>query len=132
MSTRPKPSAVVFAKNVAALADFYRQVVGMTEVARDASHVVLDEAGFQLVIHNIPKAIAARIEITVPPRVREDVALKVCLPVASIEQARLKAAELGGKVGAKGKEWTARGFRACDGHDPEGNVFQVRESAADA
>ena len=27
-------------------------------------------------------------------------------------------------------EWQAseRGFRACDGHDPEGNVIQVREA----
>lgn len=28
------------------------------------------------------------------------------------------------------KEWEARGFRACDGRDPEGNVLQVREAAA--
>ena len=40
-----------------------------------------------------------------------------------------KAAErLGGRVKPVHDEWEARGFRACDGHDPEGNVIQVRES----
>ena len=47
----------------------------------------------------------------------------------TIEAARQKAATLGGQVAAKAQEWSARGFRACDAYDPEGNVFQVRESA---
>ncbi len=46
-----------------------------------------------------------------------------------IEDARKQAAALGGQVGPKAREWQARGFRACDGFDPEGNVFQVRETA---
>ena len=130
MQSRPKPSAVVFAKDVLRLASFYREVVGMTEAHRDKDHVVLDDQGFQLVIHGIPKKIAAEIQLTNPPQVRENIPIKLCLPVTTIEQARKKAAELGGKLGAKTKEWESRGFRACDGHDPEGNVFQVRESAA--
>ncbi len=129
MQTRPKPSAVVFAKDVARVAGFYQQVAGLTEVLRDKDHVVLDDAGYQLVIHGIPKKIAAGIQITSPPRVREGTPIKVCLPVLSIEQARQHAAALGGQVGAKSREWEARGFRACDGYDPEGNVFQLREAA---
>jgi hypothetical protein len=27
------------------------------------------------------------------------------------------------------KEWSARGFRACETVDPEGNVIQFREDA---
>ena len=130
MSAMPKPSAVIFAKDVDRLAAFYRVVVAMTEAHRDKDHIVLDADTFQLVIHGIPKKIAEQIQITQPPQVREGTPIKVCLPVLSIEQARLHAAELGGQVGAKGKEWEARGFRACDGHDPEGNVFQVREGVA--
>lgn len=130
MHARPKPSAVVFAKDVARLADFYRQVIGMAEVHRDQDHVVLDEAHFQLVLHGIPQAIAARIQLTEPPQVRENTALKLCLPVQSIELARQAAARWGGKIGAQSEEWEARGLRACDGHDPEGNVFQVRELMA--
>jgi predicted enzyme related to lactoylglutathione lyase len=130
MTTRPKPSAVIFAKEVVALARFYREVAEMSEVHKDKDHIVLDEAGFQIVIHGIPKRSTETIEITTPPEVREETPIKICLPVSSSEGSRTKAAELGGRIGAKNKEWSARGFRACDGHDPEGNVFQVRESAA--
>jgi Glyoxalase-like domain len=130
MNSRPKPSAVVFAKDIAKLARFYMEIAEMTEVYKDKDHVVLDEEGFQLVIHCIPKKIAAQIHIAEPPEVREDTPIKFCLPVSAIDVARKKANELGGKVGPKSKEWEARGFRACDGFDPEGNVFQVRESAA--
>jgi predicted enzyme related to lactoylglutathione lyase len=130
MNTRPKPSAVVFAKNIEDLARFYREVAEMSEVHKDKDHIVLDEAGFQIVIHGIPNNIAETIEIRNPPEIREETPIKICLPVSSIENARTKAALLGGRIGAKGKEWSARGFRACDGYDPEGNVFQVRESAA--
>jgi hypothetical protein len=28
------------------------------------------------------------------------------------------------------KEFEARGFRACDGYDPEGNVVQLREDVS--
>jgi len=130
MKTRPKPSIVIFAKSVPKLANFYERVAQMTVVHQDKDHTVLDQEGFQVVIHGIPKAIAAQIHIAEPPQVREDTPIKVCLPVASIDHARTTAAELGGNVGPKRQEWEARGFRACDGYDPEGNVFQVRESAA--
>jgi predicted enzyme related to lactoylglutathione lyase len=129
MSNRPKPSTVVFAKDVARLADFYAQVVGMTPVHSDKDHVVLDDEGFQLVIHGIPAKIARQIVITAPPTLREDTPIKVCLPVASIETARQTAHQLGGAIRPAAQSWTARGFRACDGHDPEGNIFQVREPA---
>ena len=127
MNTRPKPSAVVFAKDVETLSRFYREVVAMVEVHRDKDHVVLDDAGFQLVIHSIPAQIADTIAISTPPEVREETPIKLCLPVVTIEAARAKAAALGGHIGPKDREWSARGFTACDGHDPEGNVFQVRE-----
>lgn len=130
MHTRPKPSVVIFAKSVLKLATFYQEVATMTVVHQDKDHIVLDQADFQVVIHGIPKAISARIHIAEPPQVREETPIKVCLPVAGIDHARTKAAELGGHVGPKTKEWEARGFRACDGYDPEGNVFQVRECAA--
>ena len=130
MNIRPKPSAVIFAKDIDVLARFYQDVAEMTEVLRDQNHVVLNEEGFQIVVHGIPKQIAATIEIASPPEVREEMPIKICLPVTSIDHARTRAAAHGGRIGPKTKEWSARGFRACDGYDPEGNVFQVRESAS--
>lgn len=130
MNKRPKPSAVIFAKDVAVLAQFYREVAEMTEVNSDQDKVVLDEHGFQLVIHGIPEFIAESITISAPPAVREETPIKICIPVMTIEAARSKAARLGGQVGTKAQEWSAGGFTACDGYDPEGNVFQVRESVS--
>jgi predicted enzyme related to lactoylglutathione lyase len=130
MSKRPKPSTVVFAKDIEALARFYREVADMVEVHQDSDHIVLNDEGFQIVVHGIPPEIAASIAITVPPAIRDATPIKFCLPVPSLDAARAKAAALGGQIGPKANEWAARGFRACDGHDPEGNVFQARECAA--
>lgn len=124
----PQPCAVLFVSNVQRLARFYRELAAMTVVHEDEDHVVLEIAGLQLVIHALrgepePQAGAA-------PRVREDSYWKLCLPVASIATGRTLAAALGGHIAPVSREWEARGFRACDGHDPEGNVIQLREVAA--
>jgi predicted enzyme related to lactoylglutathione lyase len=104
------PSVVLFVHDVERVTAFYRALFRMERVAGDADHTVLELPGFQLV------------------RAHEDSYLKICLPVASIETARAEAATLGGGLLPADREWTARGFRACDGHDPEGNIVQVRES----
>ena len=129
MSDLPKPAVVVFAKDLARVAKFYEEVAAMTVAHRDSDHVVLDSERMQVIVHAIPKAIAERIELADPPARREDTPIKLCLPVASIARARAIAARLGGKLDAPDREWQARGFRACDGHDPEGNVVQFRERA---
>ena len=128
MPTKPKPSAVVFAKEIERVADFYRIVLGMSSIFSDTDQVVLDEDIFQLVIHRIPMEIAATIQIASPPEVREAIPIKLCHPVESIQFSRKQAEKLGGQIKPKKDEWLSRGFRACDGFDPEGNVFQVRES----
>jgi hypothetical protein len=50
-------------------------------------------------------------------------------PVGSLADARRKAPALGGELDPTHQEFTLRGFRAGDGHDPPGNVVQFRESA---
>jgi len=130
MTTKLLPSAVIFAKDVPRLATFYVSLLEMTEVHADAGHVVLGTEAFQLVIHAIPATIAAGIKISVPPEVREETPIKLCLPVTSLAAARQQARALGGGMGPPAREWAARNFRACDGFDPEGNVFQAREWAA--
>lgn len=127
MESNPKPSAVVFAKDIDTLTAFYREVLSMSIAVADQRHVVLDAERFQLVIHGIPPAIAMGIAISNPPQIREDIPIKLCLPVASIATARARARAFGGMVWPADQEWQAGNFRACDGYDPEGNVFQVRE-----
>lgn len=81
-------------------------------------------------MHPLPPEIAESIEIADPPKRRTDLPTKLIFPVASLAEARAKAPALGGALNPPGKEFAARGFRACDGHDPEGNVVQFRETAS--
>jgi predicted enzyme related to lactoylglutathione lyase len=129
VSSKPKPSAVVFAKHIQKVARFYEEVVPMTVAHIDRDRIVLDTDGMQLVVHGIPKHIADQLFLTDPPQVRVGMPIKLCIPVSSIAEARLRAAKFGGKLDAKEDEWNAAGFVACDGHDPEGNVVQFRQLA---
>ena len=126
MRDLPKPGAVLFAKDLPRLAKFYERVAGLTVVHVEAEVIVLESLNQQLVLHGVPPRVAATIEISSPPKLRIDTAVKLVF-VANISEARLSAPALGGGVNPKKKEFEARGFRACDGHDPEGNVIQFRE-----
>ncbi len=128
MTPAPTPSAVLFVSDVRHVTDFYRGVFAMERIDGDADHEVLQLEGFQLVIHRLRGASEPLKDADGKVIVREDAYVKLCLPVLSIDGARSRAAELGGFVKPVAHEWEARGFRACDGHDPEGNVIQARKS----
>ncbi|MEO8201286.1 MAG: hypothetical protein ABI679_12240 [Gemmatimonadota bacterium] len=128
MSPLPKPGAVVFVARVAWITTFYREVASMTLLHEALDHTVLEVEGFQLVIHALRGEVNPS-PVGDPVPIRRDTYVKVCLPVASITAARTAAAIHGGAIQARDREWESRGFRACDGHDPEGNVFQVRQDA---
>jgi len=129
MPNRIMPGAVLFARDVPRVAGFYEAIVPMAVVHSEEELVVLESADFQLVVHGIPARIAGKVTIASPPTLRTDVPVKLIFPVTSIATARDRATALGGGTNPKGKEFEARGFRACDGHDPEGNVVQFREKA---
>ena len=129
MSSSTNAGAVVFAKDIVRVAKFYEELFSIPAVHSERDHIVLESPQCQLVVHAIPKKVADSIEITVPPTRRTDTAIKLFFFVPSIAEARAKATALGGELNPKKSEWEARGFRACDGHDPEGNVVQVRENA---
>jgi predicted enzyme related to lactoylglutathione lyase len=124
-----KPGAVLFAKDVARVARFYEALVLMTATHTEDSLIVLESVVFQLVIHGIPAKIARSLRITSPPALRANTAVKLIFPADSIAEVRVKAAALGGGLHPAKREFVARGFRACDGYDPEGNVVQFRERA---
>ena len=81
----------------------------------------------QLVIVRIPPAIADAIDIARPPMVREDTPIKLVFAVDDIARARARASDLGGAVNPAERAWQFDGATVCDGHDPEGNVFQLRQ-----
>jgi predicted enzyme related to lactoylglutathione lyase len=124
-----KAGAVLFVKDLARVAKFYAELVPMVGALSESDLIVLESSNFQLVVHPIPKRIAKTINITSPPARRTNIAVKLIFPVASLADVRAKAPTLGGELDPPSKEFVARGFRACDGHDPEGNVVQFREDA---
>jgi predicted enzyme related to lactoylglutathione lyase len=129
MNVPSKPGAVIFAKDMRRIAEFYRALVGLQVTYEDDAVIVLESASQQLVIHGIPAKAAASIQIASPPKLRENAAVKLVFPVDSIADVRARAPQLGGALHAKHEEFQTRGFKACDGHDPEGNVVQFRENA---
>lgn len=126
MHRRPAPSVVLFVADVPRVSAFYREVASMTLLHEDEMHVVLGIDGLELVIHQLRGEPAVQPDATGRPPLREDSHWKLCLPVQGFTTARAAAAALGGGLRAPEHEWEARGVRACDGHDPEGNVLQVR------
>jgi predicted enzyme related to lactoylglutathione lyase len=130
VSPLPKPSAVVFVSNLPRMTRFYRALASMALLHEDPDHAVLEIEGFQLVVHALRGEPDPSGAADGQVRIREDSYVKVCLPVPSIAAARATAVSLGGAIQPASKEWDGRGFRACDGNDPEGNVIQVRENAA--
>ena len=124
--------AVVYAKDIHALARFYAAVADMEVMHEVDDHIVLESETYELVIVAIPAATAARIVITTPPQRREATAFKLVFAVPSLAQARQAAQANGGELNPPAKEWSFQGLRVCDGCDPEGNVIQLRELPADA
>lgn len=127
MTTSHDAGAVIYAKDIRRVSRFYEQVAGLRVTHAEDDHVVLESTGFQLVLVAVPERLAASIELTDPPRPREDTAIKPVFVVADLAAARDRAPALGGQLLPPEREWRFQGMRVCDGHDPEGNVVQFRE-----
>jgi predicted enzyme related to lactoylglutathione lyase len=118
-----KPGSVIFTGDHKRLAKFYEAVTGLTVTFTDDGITVLGSDSFELVIHSLPQ----EPKVSEPPQVRRDCYIKPFFSVRSLADAREKAAALGGELRPANEEWMARGFRACEAIDPDGNVIQFRE-----
>ena len=121
--------AVLYAKEPAKVAAFYQHVADMRVCHADGEYIELRSDAFQLIVLQIPQRIADTIVISSPPVRREDSSIKLVLFTQSIAHARSAAARFGGALNAPEREWLFQGHKVCDGHDPEGNVFQLREQS---
>ena len=117
----------IYAKDLERLAHFYQSMLGMARAHATPDLVVLRSSDLQITVNAIPAQIAAQVEISSPPKRRDDAAYKFFFTVPSLEQATKTAASLGGEVLAE--QWRGPGFVVRNVVDPEGNIFQVRESA---
>lgn len=117
----------VYALDKERLVRFYETIAGMSRLHETPDLTVLESPDIQLLVHRIPAPIAATLTINSPPARRDGTALKFFFTVAGIAVARELAAGLGGEV--FDEVWQGPGFVVCNAMDPEGNVFQLRESA---
>ncbi len=125
MATTIRPGVVILTSDNGRLARFYQAMTGLAVRAIDRDITVRGSDEFELVIH----ALSGEPRVGPPPSPRQDAYIKPFFPVASLSEARERAASLGGQLRPRDEEWKARGFRACEAIDPDGNVIQFREGA---
>lgn len=94
MASKIKPGAVIFTGNHKRLARFYEGMTGLAVRFTDESITVLGSETFELVVHSLP----AEPEVSEPPVAREDSYIKPFFTVASLSEARERAAALGGRL----------------------------------
>lgn len=128
MSTPARAGIFIYAKDPTRLSDFYRGVLGMTEAHRTNQMVVLRSPDLQLIVHAMPSQAASQVEITEPPQLRDTAAIKFFCTISSLSAAQESAEALGGQV--LPEQWQGPGFMVRNACDPEGNIFQIRQSAA--
>lgn len=123
---------VFYAKDCVRLADFYQAVLGLQRIEVGPTFIALGagEDAPDVVIVQAPAALADTIEIATPAVARELTPIKVSFAVADAEALRTPIERLGGTLKATSTRWSWRGFWHLDGHDPEGNVFQLRQREA--
>ena len=124
MAHTTRVGAVIFTGGKDRLAQFYEAVTGLTVSAKDDNVTVLASDEFELVIHALPGEPTN--QAALPGRAAY---VKPFFPVKSLSETRRRAAAFGGQLSPASEEWEARGFRACEAIDPDGNPIQFRETA---
>jgi predicted enzyme related to lactoylglutathione lyase len=114
-------TALIFAKDMQRLTDFYHEALGLPVVAAPMAPgwIEFDAGGVRLALHGIPPRVAKQIEITNPPRAREETPIKLIFEVDDIGEARRRLVQFGATM------FEPRTNGVCDGLDPEGNVFSL-------
>jgi len=103
------------------MALFYRETLGLA-VLEDRSvegWVEFAAGGATLVLHAIPTELVESIVVTHPPRRREEAPVKLVFRVDDVAAERTRLMALRVPMQA------LLSWGACDGTDPEGNVFQI-------
>jgi predicted enzyme related to lactoylglutathione lyase len=115
---------VIFSPDVGRLATFYEMVLDARPTTEDSGDVRLRTDRDEVLVHAIPRAVAAGIEISVPPEPREGSALKPVFEVSSLPTALGRVEPAGGVVTER--TFRHQGVTRHDVVDPDGNVIQLR------
>ncbi len=114
-------TAVVLAKDMQRMAEFYHEGLGLPliDAPMAPGWLEFDAGSVRLALHAMPPRVARQIEITHPPRAREESPIKLLFEVDDLEQARQRLIRYGATM------FEPRTSGVCDGLDPEGNVFSL-------
>lgn len=121
---------VIYAQDIARVAEFYARTLSRPIVDRDAGFVLVGDAMLEVAIVQMPAALIAANPLETPPRLREDTPVKPSFLVSDLEAAAAAAAATGGGTKPLGAAWSWRGQLHLDGYDPEGNPVQLRARTA--
>ena len=113
--------AMIFVKDLERMTVFYQDALGLRPLPEKTTDgwIEFDAGGTILALHAIPAEYAKNIQISNPPAAREDNPIKLVFRAADLSAARAHLIEHGAVMGEM------RSWGACDGLDPEGNVFQI-------
>jgi predicted enzyme related to lactoylglutathione lyase len=117
--------AVLYAREVDALAVFYTECVGLTLGETGEGYCELRAGKFTLWLVHGERTPAPATDAGGSVRRRSEVPVKLAFAVDSIERVRAVIEASGGSVAQR--DWTFAGHRRCDAVDPEGNVIQLLE-----
>ncbi|MGD9583158.1 MAG: VOC family protein [Lysobacterales bacterium] len=127
MSAPARAGVFIYAKDPDRLSSFYQSVLGMAAAHRTDQMIILQSPDLQLIIHTMPPQVAANVSISTPPQLRDTAAIKFFSTIESFASAQDSAHDLGGQVFPQ--QWRGPGFVVRNASDPEGNIFQLRQSA---
>jgi hypothetical protein len=123
----PAPALiVVYAREIEAVAEFYRRTVSLSTTAEEADFIVLGTGGLEIAIVRISESRAEITERSTPPRMREETPIKCSFLVDDLGRVQADAAATGGGTTPLATAWLWRNQRHLDAFDPEGNRVQFR------
>jgi predicted enzyme related to lactoylglutathione lyase len=132
-SHKPQPAnpagAAIYVSDLERVTHFYTEVFGLAPQERQSGFAVLRAGEWRLYLVAMPPDLVAEFGPSDPPVRREDTALKLIFQVDDIELVRAAVGRHGGELNSTDAEWVMGAELVCDGHDCEGNVFQVRAPA---
>lgn len=120
--------AVLYAKSLENLAQFYLHIGGQITDERTGEFSVIANGGTELIILQAPSEIASQIVISDPPAIRSATPLKPILETSSIEDVLHELSKFGGRPVPGAEIWKFRQYLVQDIVDPEGNVVQLWQS----
>ncbi len=113
-------TAVVYAVDLAGVAEFYAAALGLERTEEADEFVALTRGQLELVV------VQAQGVDSDGEHVRAETPIKLSFLVDDLEATRDRVLAAGGSLAPLEAAWNWAGARHLDGVDPEGNVIQLR------